>query len=101
MMSLQFNPKGLVTVGGPDDKLAWLDRSSSQLTSLTPDQFAKPGSWMRVKVRCDGKSLKVEFNGRSVYQSNVIKEPPTGSIRFWPAEGLEVMNVFVRELKEK
>ena len=61
----------------------------------------KPNTWARSVVRFDGTTLTLSTNGAQVYKATT-KEPRTaGPLEFSGAEGLEIMNVFVRELKEK
>ena len=70
------------------------------------DPFAKKGVWNRSAVRFDGTNFSFAVNGVRVAALEAQKpvEPKT----IWIADqfntsntGLEIMNVFVRELKEK
>ena len=100
-IGLQFGPNGLLSASTQGSDRAWLDMSKGGLNALTPEQRAKPGSWMRVVVRFDGEVLTAHVNGHLVLLRYAIKQPDPGPFRFVPAEGLEVMNVFARDLTEE
>ena len=57
------------------------------------------GKWNRVVVTVGKDGVSQTLNGRQGPKSGSV--PDLGPIVFKPAEGLEIMNVFVRELKEK
>jgi hypothetical protein len=59
----------------------------------------KPGSWNRTVVTFDGKAYAMTVNGKELGKWE--DKGAEGPIRFHPVAGLEIMNVFVRELKEK
>jgi hypothetical protein len=61
----------------------------------------KPGAWARSVVRFDGTKLTITVNGTLIYQGTTKAPRADGPIEFSPDKGLEVMNLFVRELKEK
>jgi len=61
---------------------------------------AKLGSWNRTVASSGEGSLNVMTNGRPG-PAVLVEADLTGSITFKPAEGLEIMNVFLRERKEK
>ena len=99
--SFQFNSKGWVSAGPGGGKMErWLDDSKPGPEPLKAEFYTKPGSWNRVVVKFDGRELTTSFNGHELGGWSAIKQPPSGPIRFTPVKGLEVMNVFVRELKE-
>ncbi|MBX9622916.1 MAG: DUF1080 domain-containing protein [Gemmataceae bacterium] len=102
---LVFNRKGLGLVGTATEKdpAAWLaaEGPGDGVVDLKPEQYARPGAWARAVVRSDGKEVVVRFNDHPVYRRGVAKDPPAGPVVFRPAPGLEVMNVFVRDLKGK
>src|SRR5262249_59320826 len=56
----------------------------------------KAGTWNRVVIMFDGKEVRVD--GKTIRLNDPL---PAAPVTFQPAEGLEIMNVFVRELKEK
>jgi len=60
----------------------------------------KPGAWNRTVVDAGGRTLKVTTNGKAGAFS-LIEADIFGPITFRPADGLEVMNVFLSETKEK
>jgi hypothetical protein len=100
-VNFQVVPKGKINSSRTGAANEWLDGNSISFTLLTPDQLPKPGSWIRVTVGCDGKALTGEINGHQVISAAAKKAPPEGPFRFAPAKGLEIMNIFVRELKEE
>jgi hypothetical protein len=55
------------------------------------------GTWTRVVATVDKNGVSTTINGRPGPKSSFVPGP--GPIRFKPAEGLELMNVFVREMK--
>lgn len=57
------------------------------------------GKWTRVVVTVGPDEVSWTVNGRRI--GKAASGVAAGPIRFKPAEGLELMNVFVRELKEK
>jgi hypothetical protein len=57
------------------------------------------GRWTRISVTVGPNEVSQATDGRLV--GTVKPGVGPGPIRFKPAEGLEIMNVFVRELKEK
>jgi hypothetical protein len=61
----------------------------------------KAGAWNRSVLRFDGKTPTLEINGEKTATSDLRDLKADGPITFHPASGLEIMNVFVRELKEK
>jgi hypothetical protein len=68
-------------------------------------KVVKFGSWNRAIVRRQGKVTTVTVNGENISEHTFDAIPAPGPIRFQadglPEGGLELMNVFVRELKEK
>ncbi|MCI0701467.1 MAG: DUF1080 domain-containing protein [Planctomycetia bacterium] len=64
-------------------------------------KVVKPGAWNRTVLTFEGKMATVRINGEAVGKVKSENAPPAGPIVFHPAEGLEIMNVFYRELKEK
>jgi hypothetical protein len=57
------------------------------------------GQWNRIAVTVSKDGVASTLNGRPGAKASHV--PDAGPIRFKPAEGLEIMNVFVRDLKEK
>jgi hypothetical protein len=94
---LGFTDKQFASAFSPSTD--WLG-APADVGKLEPAKVT-PGAWARVVVRVDGQNLTVKYNGRLEYKQPVKKEPPSGPIRFASAAGLEIMNVFVREIKEK
>jgi Domain of Unknown Function (DUF1080) len=56
----------------------------------------KAGTWNRAVIVFDGKEARVD--GKTTRLNDPL---PAAPVTFQPAEGLEIMNVFVRELKEE
>ncbi|HVL13777.1 MAG TPA: DUF1080 domain-containing protein [Gemmata sp.] len=99
-----FGDKGLLTsseaTSGAEKN--WLEkRAGFSITALPENRYVKPGDWTRVVIRCDGKAHTATFNNHLVFLKNPTTDPPEGQIRFIPSKGLEIRNVFLRELKEK
>jgi len=61
----------------------------------------KPGAWNRAVLTFDGETATVRINGEVVGKVKSEKAPPASPVLFHPVEGVEIMNVFVRELKGK
>ena len=60
----------------------------------------KPGDWNRSLIRMKGDQLTVHINGKILYENQKIGGiPASGAIAFQNREGLQVRNVFIRELK--
>ncbi len=93
--SLSASPKGRLGAG-------WVGKNGADIKN-GPCDAIKDGAWNRVVVTQDGKWLTVRANGDEASRVKIELSaiPATGSVKFKPAEGLEIMNVFVRELKEK
>jgi hypothetical protein len=70
---------------------------TSQAHQMTNLGIDFPGRWNRVAVTVDGNGVSQMLNGRQGAKTSFV--PDAGPIRFKPAEGLELMNIFVRELK--
>lgn len=70
--------------------------------SFEPPPGAKPGAWSRgVLTFKDGAFQQRVGDGKpSAWKAPMLLHV-SGRVGFTPAEGLEIMNVFVRELKEK
>ena len=66
---------------------------------IAQEEQPKPGAWMRAGIRYDGKELTTTLNGHRIFRGVPPEELPVGPIKLSPREGLEIMNVFVRELK--
>lgn len=75
--------------------------SSAKVQPNTPPRFVKPGGWNRITILREMKSYTVFSNGEKVMKGTSDDAPSGGAIIIKPAKGLEIMNVFVRELKEK
>ena len=91
---------------GPSGAGVAFDPSAWKSVQKGKDPFAKKGVWNRSVVRFDGTKFSFTVNGVKVAALEAQKpvEPKT----IWIADqfntsntGLEIMNVFVRELKEK
>lgn len=63
------------------------------------DGIVKPGAWNRTVFRVED-TAEAQLNGKGLLGMQFGKLA-TGTVVFTPVEGLEIMNVFVRELKEK
>jgi hypothetical protein len=71
------------------------------VTASEPVQTkAVKAGWNRTVLAFDGKTAAVKINGEEVAKVETKVAPPAGPVLFHPAEGLEIMNVFARELKE-
>ena len=68
-------------------------------TVVKETKAVKPGAWNRTAVRADAQAVTVWINGQQVAKQEISKALPTNSLSFWSKEGLEIMNVFVRDLK--
>jgi hypothetical protein len=103
-LGLMVSHKGLITASRTTANGVEIwdkDRAGAGGVELGPNLQAKPGSWIRVVARCDKDGLKVTHNGNLIYLAYLKDKPPEGPIKFVPQKGLEIMNVFVRELKEE
>ncbi|MFO0824170.1 MAG: family 16 glycoside hydrolase [Gemmataceae bacterium] len=60
----------------------------------------KPGAWGRTVMTLSGTSYSMTVNGTEI-GTWVGKELPAGPIKLPSPKAIEIMNVFVRELKEK
>ncbi len=58
----------------------------------------KSGAWNRTIFTCDGKTVSATINGE-VVATLKADAPADGLISFVPSEGLQIMNVFLREIK--
>ncbi|HEY1189305.1 MAG TPA: DUF1080 domain-containing protein [Gemmata sp.] len=74
---------------------------SNATASFTPEakQAVKPGTWNRAVITQDGKEITIAINGKVVHRmrTTAAKAP----VIFRPSEGLEIMNVFAKELPAK
>ena len=64
-------------------------------------QPLKPGTWSRATIAFDGKRLTCGVNGETQITSEAQRPGVPDAFTFVAFNGLEIMNVFVRELKEK
>ena len=79
-------------------KAEWsVELGTNQTFTMTNPGTDFRGQWNRVVVTVDKKGVSSTLNGRPGAKSNFVPGP--GPITFKPAEGLEIMNVFVREVK--
>ena len=62
---------------------------------------AVKAGWNRTVLTFDGKTATARVNGEAVAKVNAGGAAPAGPVLFHPEDGLEVMNVFARELKEE
>ena len=60
----------------------------------------KLGAWNRTVITDDDKALIITINGERVLNVPAAKKT-IGSVNIQPTEGLEIMNVFYRSLREK
>ncbi|HET6574821.1 MAG TPA: family 16 glycoside hydrolase, partial [Fimbriiglobus sp.] len=77
----------------------FVEFGTNQLQSIGNADASGRGKWNRVVVTVGPGEVSWSVNGRPI--GKVDPGVAAGPIRFKPAEGLELMNVFVRELKEK
>lgn len=61
----------------------------------------KPGAWNRTVLTFDGTTATATVNGQRIATVKVATAPPATPVLFHSAEGLELMSIYVRELKEK
>jgi hypothetical protein len=61
----------------------------------------KPGTWNRTVLTFDGTTATATVNGQPAGTVKTATPPPAGGVVFHSAEGLELMSIYVRELKEK
>ncbi|MBN9118775.1 MAG: DUF1080 domain-containing protein [Planctomycetes bacterium] len=80
--------------------VGWRDGDKFEGTRRGKDVDLKPGQWNRTVITVDGKKYSVTVNGKDAGAWEE-KERAEGPVRFRPTAGLEIMNVFVRELKPK
>jgi hypothetical protein len=59
----------------------------------------KAGQWNRVVLTFDGKTASATVNGKGVGTAEVKAAPPASPVVIHPIDGLELRNVYVRELK--
>lgn len=88
----EFHPKTATTVHRGD---GWtLDTSIK-----APTDPLKPGVWHRTVIRFDGTAFTESIDNK-LYGRLTAKQAPTAApITFTPTEGLELMSIYVRELK--
>jgi hypothetical protein len=93
-----------VAVGGVS---AWLSTGGA-ITAAAGEQktgarglLPNPKGWNRTTLTQDGKSLVLRIGEQRNVKIDLKGKPEPGPVVFKAAEGLEIMNVFVRELKEK
>jgi len=79
-----------------NSKAEWSVQVGRGLGHTNPDINSR-GKWNRVVVTVSGNSVSLTTNGRPGPKTTYVPGP--GPITFKPAEGLELMNVFVREMK--
>jgi hypothetical protein len=66
--------------------------------SRYPADAVKPGQWNRTLVRVGGGEWALSINGKPV--GSIKGDPPTpGPVAFRNAAGLELRNIFIREIK--
>jgi hypothetical protein len=78
--------------------------ADNKVTASEPtktDALNKPGSWNRTVLTFDGKVASAQVNGKEVGKVESPAAALPGPLVFHPADGLELMNVFVRVPKEK
>jgi len=70
---------------------------TNQSFTMTNPGIDFRGQWNRIVVTVNKNGVSSSLNGRPGAKASHVCDP--GPIRFKPAEGLEIMNVFVREMK--
>jgi hypothetical protein len=90
-----FNLTGLHALG--NGRVGW--KTTKWEPPLKP--AVKPGTWARTVARFDGTTLELSTNGTPIYKAVTEGPRKADVLKFWPLEGLEIRNVFLRELKEK
>jgi hypothetical protein len=71
-----------------------------EISFLAVNVGGKGGKWNRTVVTIEGKKLHLSVNGDSGTVTETMQAIPDAPFTFQPTEGLELMNVFVRELKK-
>jgi hypothetical protein len=64
-------------------------------------QKLKLGAWNRTVVTATAQKITITVNGEEVIGVPATKRTPAAAVAFVPTEGLEIMNVFFRELNEE
>jgi hypothetical protein len=84
---------------GPTGSLQY---AMGMTVGLGETKAIKPGAWNRAVVGYDGRVFTVSVNGQQAIREAVGKPLAAAEVRFYPpADGVEITNVFVRELKGK
>lgn len=65
----------------------------------TEAKAVKAAQWNRVVLTFDGKTASATVNGVSVGKVETDKSPPATPVLFHATDGLELRNVYVREIK--
>jgi hypothetical protein len=97
---LQINLASATVTLAPDGQVTAMRPTFTTPEKATAKTVAKPGGWNRTAIVIDN-SLTVRVNGGEVGDWGFAGITPVTALAFTPAEGLQIMNVFVRELKEK
>jgi hypothetical protein len=69
------------------------------VTKTVQTKVLKDGGWNRTVFTCDGKTVTATINGEKVAVLDDASAAGAGLISFVPSDGLEIMNVFLRDLK--
>lgn len=93
--NIGFSNKGILGYGHSES----LQEGGRGMIELLPNQYAKPGSWCRAYIKNDGKQFIASFNGIVVVDCDVTNDRGKAPFMFSPSPGMEIMNVFARELK--
>ena len=96
----KLGPVTVVITPRGDVLYTWKEKAEDKPGSVET-KAVKSGGWNRATILFDGKTLAVAVNGQEVVRADASGAVPDDRIGFLATiEGLEIMNVFVRELKE-
>jgi hypothetical protein len=89
---------GTLTLNQLEDKP---DGKVGSRTDTGKAQKLKLGAWNRTVVTATAQKITITVNGEEVIGVPATKRTPAAAVAFVPTEGLEIMNVFFRELNEE
>ncbi len=81
-------------------KIAWSNEKGTKIGAGDYEGI-KPTGWNRIVVGYDGNNATFSINGQEPVKGKVDGALSATTINIFPVKGMEVMNVFVRELKEE
>jgi hypothetical protein len=91
----------LVLNAGGEVVLSTYDKASKVVSARTTSvKGLKATGWNRARLVFDGKAATVWINGEKLPVVDGAEEAITG-LEFLPSEGVELMNIFAKDLKEK